>query len=241
MAESIYLYGVIDKQDTHQIAVGINGAAILRRDETQISVLYSVVNREWFTAEDDLAQLQTLILQHDTITAALASQTGFLPIPFGTLLPDDTAIAEFVTKEEAQWHTTLGRIGGRVEYTLKAYIDEDVLHRQFNDAHIDENMSYLKRKQALKVAAAAAQAHSTTVLEAIHTVCEELSAESLILQADEKSDGEMLALRTVHLMRKGEFASLLPKLETLLDEHDTWLSLETGGPFAPWHFVEEPA
>lgn len=79
------------------------------------------------------------LLAHDTVLAALVDAgTSVLPMRFGALLRDDSAVVDDVlAARRDSLRAALDRVAGRVQFTLRVRYDQDVVLREVLGARPD--------------------------------------------------------------------------------------------------------
>ncbi|NBM20141.1 GvpL/GvpF family gas vesicle protein [Streptomyces sp. GC420] len=80
-------------------------------------------------APEDLRPKRRDLLAHQNVLAEAGAGGAVLPMRFGSLSPDDEAVAAVLTEREDHYLERLSALDGRVEYNVKANHDEEaVLH-----------------------------------------------------------------------------------------------------------------
>lgn len=116
----------------------------------RIAALVSPVDREEFSQEridlGDLEWLGNVAVRHQEVVARLASQTNVIPLRAFTLFGSERALLDFLDKEEMSLLSTLARIEGKEEWTLRLEIDLGAWIDAI--AHRDENLAALMAELA---------------------------------------------------------------------------------------------
>ncbi|MFE6895098.1 GvpL/GvpF family gas vesicle protein [Streptomyces sp. NPDC057694] len=81
-------------------------------------------------APEDLRPKRRDLLAHQSVLAEAGGGGPVLPMRFGSLAPDDKAVAEVLAERVDHYQERLRTLDGKVEYNVKAQHDEEaVLHR----------------------------------------------------------------------------------------------------------------
>jgi hypothetical protein len=66
----------------------------------------------------------------ETLQELLATASAVVPLQFGTVFPDDTAVCNDLLSRSGELEALLHRVEGRVEFRVKAFYVEDVVVRE---------------------------------------------------------------------------------------------------------------
>ncbi|WP_236244414.1 GvpL/GvpF family gas vesicle protein [Streptomyces sp. CC210A] len=73
----------------------------------------------------DLDRLAALARSHEAVMAALTTVTSPLPLRLATVCRDDSGVRRLLERGHDRFVRTLGRLEGRVEWGVKAYVPQD--------------------------------------------------------------------------------------------------------------------
>jgi hypothetical protein len=122
----VYVYGVLDASDTTPIdAEGVGGEShpVRRIVHGDVAALVSDVPSGPLAAARDLRA-------HWRVLEAASRATTVLPVKFGTAMEDDDAVRdEFLAPGAHDLADRLRALNGKVQLTVKAFYDEEVLLR----------------------------------------------------------------------------------------------------------------
>ncbi|ONK11159.1 GvpL/GvpF family gas vesicle protein [Streptomyces sp. MP131-18] len=119
----VYVYGVI--RADHPFPAGCTGigAPPAPARTLRAGALAAVVS----AAPDELLARRRDLLAHQNLLLALAEEGPVLPMRFGVVAPEESAVADQLTRFEARYLDTLARLAGRLEMNLKVFPAEEAL------------------------------------------------------------------------------------------------------------------
>lgn len=124
---STYVYGVV--ADSHPLDLAQAPAVGAAEEGTRVLTaagLAAVVS----TAPEELRAKRRYLLAHQRVLDLLGEQGTVLPMRFGTVAPDDEAVAERLHHEAGHYASLLEHLHGRVELNVKAEHHEEAVLRE---------------------------------------------------------------------------------------------------------------
>jgi hypothetical protein len=162
--------------------------------------------------------------RHEQVVEALMESTTVLPMRFGTVLPDATAVLGVLDRERPTYLELLDRVRGGVEVGVRA-MPTDVPSL---DAPAASGQEYLARRLERTQRAAAA-------LDAVHAVLAPFARESRVRH---QSGGRML-MSAAYLVEAAEVEAFTAEVARVDLAHPE-LALLSTGPWPPYSFVALP-
>ncbi|QNS03266.1 GvpL/GvpF family gas vesicle protein [Streptomyces xanthii] len=119
-----YVYGIVSAEHPAlpDDLAGIGEPARTVRTVTE-GPLTAVVSE----APDGLRPKRRDLLAHQKVLADAVRGGPVLPMRFGSVAPDDKAVAEVLSERSEHWLERLSALDGKVEYNVKAQHDEEAL------------------------------------------------------------------------------------------------------------------
>jgi len=122
MAEPVYVYGVVPwsgGDDRHTawtagIGTGVGGAPVHLRAIGDLAAVVSLAS------SDPIARTRRNMLTHTSVLERVMPLATILPLRFGTVAPDEAALAACICANSSAFREALQGIEGRVELGLKA-------------------------------------------------------------------------------------------------------------------------
>ena len=116
----IYLYAITDDPEVTTLPEsGIGGASLLTCAYRDVAAVISpMVSAEIEPTADN-------VWRHEEIVEALMAESAVLPVRFGTVLADRTAVQATLAVHYSRFVTNLDRVRGRVELGLRVLWDDD--------------------------------------------------------------------------------------------------------------------
>ncbi|MFJ8822915.1 GvpL/GvpF family gas vesicle protein [Streptomyces sp. NPDC102467] len=124
---STYIYGIASA-DHPSLPTGMEGIGDPARKVRLVEegALTAIVS----DAPDDLRPKRRDLLAHQNVLSESGGGGAVLPMRFGSIAPDDDAVAMVLAERAEHYHERLRALEGKVEYNVKAQHDEAaVLHR----------------------------------------------------------------------------------------------------------------
>ena len=116
----IYLYAITDRPEAPLPARdGLDEASLLRRTCQDIAAVVSPIARAEVPPEE------ANIWRHEAVVDALMADRIVLPVRFGTIFPDETAVQAVLAEHYADLVADLGQVRGHVELGLRVLWDDN--------------------------------------------------------------------------------------------------------------------
>ncbi|MFI7383630.1 GvpL/GvpF family gas vesicle protein [Streptomyces sp. NPDC049813] len=194
-------------------------------------------------APDGLRPKRRDLLAHQNVLAQAGGDAAVLPMRFGSLAPDDDAVAAVLDERAEHYRERLRALDGKVEYNVKAQHDEEaVLHRVMaENAEIrtvtEANRragggSHEEKLRLGEMVVAAVQAREAQDAVSLRRILE--PAAEAVSSAPE-STGWLANLS--FLVDRKAAEHFLTAVETARGEH-AHVELRVNGPLPPYSFVE---
>ncbi|TWG90182.1 gas vesicle protein GvpL/GvpF [Nocardioides sp. J9] len=184
------------------------------------------------------------LLRHHAVLDALVASGAVAPVRFGTVLPDEAAVAGFLAEQRDPLRAVLERLAGRRQHNLRVeHVEEAVLAdlvardqevRRLRERTRDlpEEASYRDRVRLGELVAHALEQRSAeaavVVLDAIAGLAE------VRVRREPSATQAVDAALLVDVEREQE---LVDRLEELAAEHHEVLRVRLVGPMAPYDFA----
>ncbi|MEV3857240.1 GvpL/GvpF family gas vesicle protein [Streptomyces sp. NPDC050095] len=194
-------------------------------------------------APDDLRPKRRDLLAHQSVLAEAGGGGPVLPMRFGSLAPDDKAVADVLAERVEHYRERLHALDGKVEYNVKAQHDEEaVLHRVMAEnsevrTMTDANRqagggSYEERLRLGEMVVAAVQNREVEDAIELRRLLEP-AAEAVSVGPE--STGWLANLS--FLVPQKESEHFLAAIEEIRRSH-SHIGLTVNGPLPPYSFVE---
>jgi hypothetical protein len=186
------------------------------------------------------------LLAHQSVLSEAGAGGSVLPMGFGSVAPDDEAVAGVLTERAEHYQERLSALDGRVEYNVKAgHVQEAVLHRVMAEnpqlrAMAEANRqagggSQEDRLRLGEMVAAAVQGRETADAEEL---LRDLEPAGEAVSAGPESTGWLANLS--FLVPRDSVDGFLAAVEDARKSHPH-LELRVNGPLPPYSFVEPGA
>ncbi|MGV9940195.1 GvpL/GvpF family gas vesicle protein [Streptomyces sp. NPDC003401] len=237
---STYIYGITAASHP-ALPEGLNGVGepplpvrVLRAGD-----LAAVVS----DAPENLRPKRRDLLAHQTVLGEAGAEGCVLPMRFGSVAPDDDAVAGVLTERAEHYLERLRALENKVEYNVKAsHVEDAVLHQVMADspelrAMAEANRqagggSYEQKIQLGEMVAAAVKARETEDAAEVRLVLEPLAAS---VEPGPESTGWLANVS--FLVDRDEAARFLDAAEGLRESRPH-LEVRVNGPLPPYSFVE---
>ncbi|MGV9555529.1 GvpL/GvpF family gas vesicle protein [Streptomyces sp. NPDC003522] len=237
---STYIYGITAASHP-ALPEGLNGVGepplpvrVLRAGD-----LAAVVS----DAPENLRPKRRDLLAHQTVLGEAGAEGCVLPMRFGSVAPDDDAVAGVLTERAEHYLERLRALENKVEYNVKAsHVEDAVLHQVMADspelrAMAEANRqagggSYEQKIQLGEMVAAAVKARETEDAAEVRRVLEPLAAS---VEPGPESTGWLANVS--FLVDRDEAARFLDAAEGLRESRPH-LEVRVNGPLPPYSFVE---
>ena len=221
----VYLYALLSAPPSCETGVGVcaeplrivrtGGLVALVGDVTDVPAPSAVVLR----AQDAVLRRLTSALE------------AVLPVRFGTLLPDDAALAEALARRRPELARALDRVAGCEQMTLRVWGETAAAVTPGVDAGGGPGTRYLAgRRQAHE------RARRVPELEPLRRQLHDLVRE----ERAERHDRPPLLATVQHLIARGAGARYVDATNAARDSMRPW-RVSVTGPWLPYAFGEEAA
>ncbi|NEB77976.1 GvpL/GvpF family gas vesicle protein [Streptomyces sp. SID14478] len=194
-------------------------------------------------APDDLRPKRRDLLAHQNVLAEAGGGGPVLPMRFGSLAPDDKAVADVLAERADHYQERLTALEGKVEYNVKAQHDEQaVLHRVMS-----ENPEVRSITEANRQAGGGTYEERLRLGEMVVSAVQAREAEDAVLlqrllepKAEAVSvgpEGTGWLANVSFLVERTAAEHFLATVEAARQKH-THLEVTVNGPLPPYSFVE---
>lgn len=241
----VYVYAIVPAQPAIFEAIG--GNAALSGLRTIAAGPFAVVAGDGPNAESGNRSQEELVLQllaHQKIIEQIMQAAPVLPVKFGTILPDETSVRNFLERGCSVFQAAFDRLAGCVQVEILVKWDVEGV---FAEIANEEAVAGLKERWKLHIGAPEdalrfvigklvkqslerrRAALAASLSEALHAV----AADAIAYPAT----SDEVVLHLVLLMKVDRIAALDCCLETLDAAHAGRLTCRCVGPLAPYSFA----
>jgi hypothetical protein len=236
VADAVYVYGVVAGGEPFELPAGVDGAAASLHEVDGLAAIVSRVPDRPVQATRRNVEAHAAVL-----AGTLERRDSVLPMRFGILLPDESALeAELLRGARTELQDLLGRFAGTVEFELKAlYADhgrllEEVVRSNPRIAKLRGRPSYHEQLELGELVASALEERRRRD-EAL--LVERLAPLALDVRAREELP-ERVAAKLSFLVERSRQEALEAEAELLAEELHPELQLRLDGPLPPHNFVD---
>jgi hypothetical protein len=261
-----YLYGVLPAggHAARRLAAGeihglVEGAPLFAIEAAGLLAAVSLVPEAQFAEAPlaellaDLPRLTPLAVRHENAVHALAEGAdAVVPVTFGAIYRDATAVERLLRRGATQLHALLERVRGRQEWGVKLFAEPAVLARaaeaeseelRRTDAAIaaaTPGRAYLLAKSRERTLVHEVELLATGLAEDVVHRLAPLSAETCRDELAPASGPARLLLKAAFLVETGAAERFLAEASVLERQCAArGLSLQCSGPWAPYSFVAD--
>jgi hypothetical protein len=167
--------------------------------------------------------------------------TGFvdgpvLPLGLGTVLPDDDAVIDLLTRHAESLDGELERVRGCGEWALTVHEAVPLARAEPAAPAAASGREYLQQRRAALDERDTRWQEQEHVAERIHTPLADLSLDSVTVAARPLEDADPPLLHAVYLVADSSHERFLATADAIAEEHPT-LAVELTGPWPPYHFT----
>lgn len=235
---------------------GVGGAKVRTAPAAGLTVLVSDVKlAEYGEAAlrrnlEDLAWLEQVARAHHHVIDAAARLFPVLPMRLATVYSSDAGLAAALDGRREDLRATLHRVGGRVEWGVKAY----AAARQDNGGRVpaDEpeasdatgggaGLAYLRRRRAQLSTRQDAQRSAAAGAQAVHADLSRQAEQARLYPpqaAQLTGNRDPMLLNAAYLLEAGHADGFASAVEAAAAAHDE-LRVELTGPWPPYSFTGE--
>ncbi len=234
----IYLYAISDQPELPVPAEpGLEGTSVFTLTYRDIAAVVCPLT----TADVSLTEAN--LWRHEAIVEALMADRAVLPVRFGTLLADEVAVQNVLAEHYADFVTSLERVRGRVELSLRVLWE--IADSEWQMANSSQRSSAISHQPSASSGRAylmarleeerqrqARRQQAEALAEELHAPLAQLAAES----TQQVLITPRLLLTAAYLVERDQVAAFRREVEALSDAHPT-LRLLCTGPWPAYNFV----
>ncbi|RZU23657.1 GvpL/GvpF family gas vesicle protein [Streptomyces sp. BK239] len=194
-------------------------------------------------APENLRPKRKDLLAHQNVLAEAGAEGCVLPMRFGSVAPDDSAVTGVLAERMEHYRERLAALDNKVEYNVKAsHVEEAVLHQVMAESPELRGMAeanrqagggtYEQKLQLGEMVAAAVKAREATDAAEVRQALEPLAAD---VEAGPESTGWLANVS--FLVDRDSAARFLEAAESLRESRP-YLEVRVNGPLPPYSFVE---
>ena len=210
---------------------------------------------------EDLDWLDEVARAHHQVIDAAARRFPLLPTRLATVYTSDAAVCDALDERGAELRAALRRVGGRVEWGVKAYAEPSSAREQRvpagrdragaregtdpgaanKDAGTGAGLAYLKRRRAQLTAGEQARFDAVNDVRAVHASLGEYAADARLHppQSAQLSGTRLpMVLNAAYLIATDEGASFTAAVAAEANAHPD-LRIELTGPWPPYSFADD--
>lgn len=173
---------------------------------------------------------------HDANLAFLAGRTTVLPLPLGTVLPDDATVAALLGAHGDRLRTELARFEGYAEWAVRVHVLDDPTADDEAARAADSGSEYLRRRSVALEAKQTRWRTREELATRMHERLAAVAAEADVVVSRPLEDVAPPLLHGVYLLPDADVADLERAVGELREEHDDAV-IEMTGPWPPYHFA----
>jgi hypothetical protein len=183
------------------------------------------------------------LLAHQNVLSEASAGGAVLPMRFGSLAPDDDAVAGVLEERAEHYLERLGTLAGKVEYNIKAsHVEEAVLHRVMAENPEVRAVAEANRKagggsyeEKLKLGEMVAAAVQSREAEDARELRRALEAAAEAVSVGPESTGWLANVS--FLVARDAADTFVTAVEQVREAHPH-LDVRVNGPLPPYSFVE---
>jgi hypothetical protein len=173
---------------------------------------------------------------HDANLAALAGRTTVLPLPLGTVLPDDAVVIELLGAHGDRLRGELARFDGYAEWAVRVHVLDDPAADDEAARAADSGSEYLRRRSVALEAKQTRWRTREELATRMHRRLAAVAAQADVVVSRPLEDVAPPLLHGVYLLADPAVADLERTIAELREEHDDAV-IEMTGPWPPYHFA----
>ncbi|MFJ9737561.1 GvpL/GvpF family gas vesicle protein [Streptomyces sp. NPDC101166] len=194
-------------------------------------------------APENLRPKRKDLLAHQNVLAEAGAEGCVLPMRFGSVAPDDSAVTGVLAERLEHYRERLAALDNKVEYNVKAsHVEEAVLHQVMAESPELRGLAeanrqagggtYEQKLQLGEMVAAAVKNREATDAAEVRESLESLASD---VEAGPESTGWLANVS--FLVDRDSAARFLEAAEALRESHP-YLEVRVNGPLPPYSFVE---
>jgi hypothetical protein len=235
-----YVYGVVPAgSELPDGLAGLDGARVELVERGQLAALVSDVptDRPLGTRDD--------LLAHERVVDTVAASTTVLPMRFGAVLERAAVAEELLGENETELASAIDELDGRVQYTVKARYERDVVLREVIETDqeiaelrertrdMPEDAAYQDRVRLGELVVRAIEDRAQRDCAAMH---DRLAGLAVAAATHESSEPEEV-LNSAFLVERDREREFDQAVDQLSAEYAGRVRFRLIGPLAPYDFV----
>lgn len=257
----VWAYAITDDDGDHDLSplTGVAGTKVRAARAAGLTVLVSDVDLAEFGEValrrnlEDLAWLEAVARAHHSVIEAASGLFPLLPTRLATVYTSDESMADVLGGHRAELLAALRRVGGRVEWGVKAYA---VPEAERVDAAAASpapgaagstgrgaGLAYLKRRKEQLSARADTWRSAVAAARAVHA---HLSRHAVLTRLHPPQSAQLsgkqreMTLNAAYLLDADDGAGFATQVAAAADAHPE-LELDLTGPWPPYSFTADDA
>jgi len=246
-----YLFGVAEGLDPVDLAEeqGLDGQPLRVVEHAGLQALVCDVRLAEYGEEalrrnlEDLSWVETVARTHDAVVRAAAAHATVAPLRLVTICVGDDSVVERLRMWESSMRDALARVRGCREWSVKAYVpsepDPEPAAAGSSPLAVGAGRAYLEGKRDLARRRQQTERQLAETAEALHIALAGRSrASRRLAPQDPQLSGraEPMVLNGAYLVAETDEATLRALVDELQQRYPD-VSLEVGGPWAPYSFA----
>jgi hypothetical protein len=184
----------------------------------------------------DPAWLEHMVRQHEQVVEALLDRMPVLPMRFGSIFSDETALRAMLTRHVERLSELLRAVDGRVEWGVRLYLDRDAMVRELAPTAetATTGADYLRRRRDALQAQDHVQDLAGELADLVHRELSALAVDAVVL--DPSRSEPTALLNAAYLVDRAVAAEFLARASDL-DRAHAGCSLNVTGPWPAYSFT----
>ena len=168
---------------------------------------------------------------HEQLVEQLMTHvSALLPVRFGTILADDTAVVEMLAQNKARFQSAFSRVSGKVELSVRILWKPPAVTLPPLDK--TSGSAYLRSKLAIEQAFRTREEQGRAFCTAVQTPLYSLST----AHTEQITPDQPTLLKAAYLVEKANVPAFQAAITQLNQAHPL-LQILCTGPWPPYHFV----
>jgi hypothetical protein len=240
MARGQYIYGIgRSSAPSPGEFAGLHGAPVER---IAVNGLVAFVSA---AASESVRPERRHLLSHQDVLVRIAAKNDILPMAFGTIGDDESAVDQLLTENAVEFERELERIAGRVEMAVKLRWGGDDIFRFFVDLHPAlrqrRDACFDGRREPRQIELLELGRHFENLLnrereDKLETAVILLRPASVELKVEPVADKESMFSITC-LVDRGSEANFGLATAVLAQKFEDSYELQISGPWPPYSFI----
>jgi hypothetical protein len=227
-----YVYGLTGPAAGREPRVrvrGIEDGPVQVLGEGDLRVVVTPVSEDvHHLAEADPHDALATVQRHDEVLVELVRDRSVMPVRFGTVLPDDEALADVLADPDGRLRAALAHVADAQEWVVSVTVpDEEVEDAEGTEGLSPGHAFFARRRQSAEARTRA----RTDAVTAARELDEQLQALARDMRPLDLPDAETIA-RGAYLVPRGSRDPFLARLSAF-----TAAEAELQGPLPPYRFA----